>query len=166
MEQNQHHPLTDGKAVRNLFPLQDFEDAARLLLRDSDPLMVQKTPAAVAEEGVEVSSSRVVSIGIRVRDFDARKSNRRFPEDIVEENVSTYRRTCCNQATGTCCTGRAKTYDKKSRRYTMEMVVGPKPFDTTDCADALLGLYGGGGPHGEHSQPLPQQPQHHQPQAP
>ncbi|CAM6094331.1 unnamed protein product [Calypogeia fissa] len=83
MERNQHHPLTGGKAVGNLFPLQDFEDAARLLLRDSDPLNVEKTAAAVAEDGAEVSSSRYVRIGIRVRDFDARKRKRRFPEDIV-----------------------------------------------------------------------------------
>ncbi|CAM6094329.1 unnamed protein product [Calypogeia fissa] len=166
MEQYQHHPLTDGKAVGNLFPLQDFEDAAKLLLRDSAPLRIQNTPAAVAEEGVEVSSSRNVRIGIRVRNFEAGKSYRRFPVDIREENVSTYRGTCCNQATGTCCTGRTKTYDKKNRRYKMEMVVEPKPFDTMDCAEALVGLHGGGGAHGEHSQPLPQQPQHHQPQAP
>ncbi|CAM6094330.1 unnamed protein product [Calypogeia fissa] len=48
----------------------------------------------------------------------------------------------------------------------MEMVVGPKPLGTTDCAAALLSLHGGVGAHGEHSQPVPQQPQHHQPRAP
>ncbi|CAM6100449.1 unnamed protein product [Calypogeia fissa] len=45
MEQFQHHPLTDGKAVGNLFPLEDFEDAAKSLLETPYLLQIPNTPA-------------------------------------------------------------------------------------------------------------------------